>query len=158
MRTSVNQGINCDALKNLASLEKSSPSPALPTSPYPWPDEEMIARYDMRYLTPEERTIFPTHRLVLNVFKAKVTKIAKSPYINPEAGNGWIVWTVESYPGSHQFRMLNGDLLHEQYHGIEWDHVSDETAVTTPDLEKRFKAQRQWQRNIRFSIQQNLQL
>ena len=142
----------------VADLEKQSLSPALPASPYPWPDEEMIARYGLRYPTPEEKEQFPTHRLVLDVFKAKVTKIAKSPYINPEAGTGWIVWAVESYPGSHQFRMLNGDLLHEQYNEIEWERVPDETPVTTPASAKRVKAQQQWQRQVRSGIRQSLRL
>ena len=26
---------------------------------YPWPDEEMIARYGLRHLTPEEQQVFP---------------------------------------------------------------------------------------------------
>ncbi|MCA9922864.1 MAG: hypothetical protein KC421_10850 [Anaerolineales bacterium] len=132
--------------------------PVQSASPYPWPDEEMMARYGMRYPTPEEQNLFPTHRLVLNVFKARIKRIARSPYLNPEAGTGWIVWAVESYPGSHQFRMLNGDLLHEQYHGIEWERVSDETAVTTPASAKRLQAIRQWQRNVRNHIRQNLRL
>ncbi len=91
----------------------------------------MIARYDMRYATPEERIIFPTHRLVINVVKAKIIKITNSPYFNPEMGIGSIVWAVESYPGSYQFRMLYGDLLHEQRHKIEWERVPDETPITT---------------------------
>ena len=132
--------------------------PVQSASPYPWPDEEMMARYGMRYPTPEEQNLFPTHRLVLNVFKARIKRIARSPYLNPEAGTGWIVWAVESYPGSHQFRMLNGDLLHEQYHGIEWERVSDETAVTTPASAKQLQAIRQSQRNVRNHIRQNLRL
>jgi hypothetical protein len=107
---------------------------------------------------PEERKIFPTHRLVINVVKAKIIKIAKSPYLNPKAGIGWIVWAVESYPGSHQFRMLNGDLLHEQYHQIEWERVPDETPVTTPTSAKRAQVQQQWQRKVRGGIRQSLRL
>jgi len=125
---------------------------------YPWPDEEMMIRYGLRYPTPAEKKLFPTHRLVLDVFKVKITKIAKSPYINPESGIGWIVWTIESYPDSHQFRMPGGDLLHEQYHGVEWERVVEETAVTTPASAKRLQAIRQWQRNVRNHIRQNLRL
>ena len=138
-----------------------SPAQAAQTSfpsPYPWPDEEMIARYGMRYPTPVERNTFPTHRLVLDVFKAKIIKITKSPYINPGVGIGWVVWAVESYPGSHQFRMPNGDLLHEQYHQIEWARVLDETPVTTPASVKRAKVQQLWQRQIRGGIRQSLRL
>ena len=127
-------------------------------SPYPWTDAEMISRYGMRYPTRAERYIFPTHRLVINVVKAKIIKIAKSPYLNPEAGIGWVVWAVESYPESHQFRMLNGDLLHEQYHGVEWERVADETPVTTPASAKRAQVQQQWQQKVRGGIRQNLRL
>lgn len=118
----------------------------------------MMARYGMRYATPEERAIFPMRRLVINVVKAKIVKIANSPYFNPKVGTGWIVWTVESYPGVHQFRMLNGDLLDEQYHGIEWDRMPDETLVTTVASTRQMKAQQQWQRKVRSRIRQNLQL
>ena len=132
--------------------------PVQPASPYPWPDEEMMARYGMRYPTPEEQNLFPAHRLVLDVFKARIKRIARSPYFNPAARTGWIVWVVESYPGSHQFRMLNGDLLHEQYHGVEWECVPGETAVTTPASAKRLQAVRRWQRNVRSGIRRQLRL
>ena len=127
-------------------------------SPYPWTDVEMISRYGMRYSTLEEKKQFPTHRLVLNVFKVRIMKIGKSPYINPEAGIGWVVWTVESYPGLHQFRMLNGDLLHEQYHQIEWERVPDEMPITTLASAKRVQVKQQWQRQVRSGIQQSLRL
>ena len=126
-------------------------------SPYPWPHEEMIARYGMRCPTPAEKNIFPTHRLVINVVKARIKRIGKSPY-GGAGGIDIIVWAVESYPGSHQFRMLNGDLLHEQYHEVEWERVPDETPVTTPVLAKRFKMQQQWQRQVRGRIRQSLRL
>ena len=87
-------------------------------SAYPWPDEEMIARYGMRYPTPAEKCVFPTHRLVINVVKARIKKVGRSPCVNA-VGVGTIVWAIESYPGSHQFRMPNGDLLHEKYHEIK---------------------------------------
>jgi hypothetical protein len=124
---------------------------------YPWSDEEMIARYGMRCPTPAEKSIFPTHRLVINVVKARIKRIGKFPY-GGAGGIDIIVWAVESYPGSHQFRMLNGDLLHEQYHEVEWARVPDETPVTTPASAKRAKVQQQWQRQIRGGIRQSLQL
>ncbi len=126
-------------------------------SAYPWSDEEMIVRYGMRYPTQIERSIFPTHRLVINVVKARIKKIGKSPYVNA-CGVSIIVWAIESYPRSHQFRMPNGDLLHEQYHQIEWDRVSGETPITTPASAKRFKVQQQWQRKVRSGIWKSLPL
>lgn len=139
-------------------LKKTSSPPLLKTFPYPCSDEEMIARYGMRYPTPEERAIFPSRRLVINVIKAKIINIANSPYLNPEVGIGHIVWAVESYPNSHQFRMLNGGLLQEEYNEIEWERAPDETPVTTPASAKRLQAIRQWRRKVRKGIRQNLQL
>ena len=112
----------------------------------------------MRYATSEERDIFPTHRLVINVVKARIKKIANSPYLNPKTGIGWIVWAVESYPSSHQFWMLNGDLLHEQVNQVEWELVPDDTPVTTLASARRAKAQQQWRRQVRGGIRQRLRL
>lgn len=130
---------------------------ALPPSPYPWPDEEMIARYGMRYPTPEERTIFPTHRLVINVVKARLRKIGKSPYVST-GGVDVIVWAVESYPDSHQFRTPNGDLLHEQFHEIEWEQAPDDMPVTTLASMKRDRLRQQWRQRVRQGIRQSLPL
>lgn len=117
-----------------------------------------MARYGMRYATPEELHIFPIHRLVIRIMKARILKIGRSPYLNPNAGIGWIVRAVESYPGSHQFRMLNGDLLQEGYNEIEWERVPDETAVTTRASARRDETRRQWRRKVRNGIRQNLRL
>ncbi len=155
----MNRSVTSKSFRRLVvGLEKPEPSPAASISPYPCSDEEMIARYGMQYATPEELRIFPVHRLVIKVVKAKIIKIARSPYLNPGAGIGWIVWAVESYPGSHQFRMFSGDLLHEQYHGVAWERVPDETPVTTLAVAKRIQMQQQWQRQVRGGIRQSLQL
>lgn len=130
---------------------------ASPPSPYPWPDEEMIARYGMRYPTPAERNIFPTHRLVINVVKARIRKIGKSPYVNA-AGIGAIVWAVESYPGSHQFRIPNGDLLHEQLYEIEWEQAPDDMPVTTLASIERDRLRQQWRQKVQQGIRQSLPL
>ena len=124
---------------------------------YPWPDEEMLARYGMRYTTLEERKIFPTHRLLINIVKARIRKIGKSPYVSA-VGVGAIVWAVESYPGSHQFRMSSGDLLHEQFHEIEWEQAPDDMSITTLASMKRDRLRQQWQQKVRQGIRQTLQL
>ncbi|HFQ92709.1 MAG TPA: hypothetical protein ENK32_01770 [Anaerolineae bacterium] len=141
-----------------AVLEKPALSSTASARSYPCSDKEMIARYGMRYATPEELRIFPIRRLVIRVIKARILKIGRSPYLNPNTGVGWIVWAVESYPGAHQFRMLNGDLLQEEYNEIEWERVPDDTAVTTRASARRGEARRQWQQKIRSSIRQNLRL
>jgi hypothetical protein len=133
-------------------------NPSSPPSRYPWSDAEMIARYGMRYATPEERRIFPQKRLVINVVKAKIVAIGKSPYMDPGRGIGSIVWAVEWYPGIHQFRMLNRDMLQEEYNQIVWERVPEDTLVTTEASARRDRVQRQWQHKVCRSIQQNLRL
>lgn len=89
MNKSISNGA---CLRLITTLQSSQPSFETESySPYPWTDEEMIARYEMRYATPKELRIFPVHRLVIKVVKAKIIKIARSPYFNPRAGIGWIV-------------------------------------------------------------------
>ncbi|MCP4422827.1 MAG: hypothetical protein GY805_39965 [Chloroflexi bacterium] len=127
-------------------------------SRYPWSDEAMIARYGMRYATPEERRIFPRKRLVISVFKVKIAAIGKSPYMDPGIGIGSVVWAVEWYPGIHQFRMLDRDLLQEEYNQIVWERVPEDTLVTTEASARREQVQRQWRRKVCSSIQQNLRL
>jgi len=152
-------GVTSKSFRRLAAvLEKPALSSTATNRSYPCSDEEMIARYGMRYATPEELRIFPTHRLVIRVIKARILKIGRSPYLNPNTGIGWIVWAVESYPGSHQFRMLNGDLLQEEYNEIEWERVPDETPTTTLTSIRRDQAQQQWRRRVRQGIRQNLRL
>jgi hypothetical protein len=46
----------------------------------------MIARYGLRYLTAEEKQVFPGLRLVLDVFKAK---LIKPPSVVPRVRAGW---------------------------------------------------------------------
>ncbi len=127
-------------------------------SQYPWSDEDMIARYRMRYATPEERRIFPRKRLVINVVKAKIVAIGKSPYNDPGIGIGSVVWAVEWYPGIHQFRMLNRDLLQEEYNQIVWERVPEDTPVTTEASARREQVQQKWRHKVCSSIQQNLRL
>jgi len=93
-------------------------SPTTVHARYPFSDEEpalseaevMMARYGMRPATPAELAIFPIHRLVIAVIKARIKQIGRPVYTDM-GGPTLIVWAVESYPGSHQFRMPNGDLL-----------------------------------------------
>ncbi len=154
----MNHSIASGSFRRLvANLENPSPFPSLPW-PYPCSDKEMIAGYGMRYATPEERNIFPSRRLVINVLKAKIINIANSPYLGPEVGVGNIVWAVESYPDSHQFRMLNGNLLHEEYNEIEWERVPDETPITTRASAKRDRIYQRWRRTVRNGIRQSLRL
>jgi hypothetical protein len=42
----------------LETLESPQPPPAI-GRPYPWPEAEMITRYGLRHLTPEEQQACP---------------------------------------------------------------------------------------------------
>lgn len=129
-----------------------------PTRPrYPCSEEEMMARYGMRYATAAERTIFPTHPLVIAVIKARIRQIGQPVYIGLASPN-LIVWAVESYPGCHQFRMPNGDLLHEQYNEIVWQPVSLTTPVSTIATIQQERIQQQWQQTARRCLHQHLTL
>jgi hypothetical protein len=124
---------------------------------YPFSDGEMMARYGMRPATPSELAIFPTHPLVIAVIKTRIKQIGRPVYTGMGSPN-LIVWAVESYPGSHQFRMLNGDLLHEQYHQIEWEPVSLTTPVTTLASLREERHRQQWRRSLPHTLRQNLTL
>ncbi|HUM68111.1 MAG TPA: hypothetical protein PLK31_04610 [Chloroflexota bacterium] len=113
---------------------------------YPWPDEEMIARYCLHHLTPEEQQVFPGLRLALDVFKAR---LIKPPAAVPRVRAGWIIWVAETYPGQNHVRLPGGATLLAPYHDIIWERVPVETPATTVEdiraEEKRLQAEaRKW--------------
>lgn len=113
---------------------------------YPWPDEEMIARYGLRRLTPEEQQVFLGLWLALDVFKARMTK---PPAAVPRARAGWVVWIAETYPGQHHIRLPGGATMLAPYHNIAWERVPVETPATTIEEvraeERRLQAEaRKW--------------
>lgn len=114
-------------------LANSLKRPSIPTNielywPYPLPKEEMIARYDLRRLAPEEQQVFPGLRLALAVFK---TRLIKPPPAVPRVRAGWIVWVAETYSGQHHIRLPGGATLLAPYHDITWERVPVETPATT---------------------------
>jgi hypothetical protein len=132
---------------------------------YPFSDEEpalseaevMMARYGMRPATPAELAIFPTHPLVIAVIKVRIKQIGRPVYTDMGSPN-LIVWAVESYPGSHQFRMPNGDLLHEQYNEIVWEPVPLITPISTLATIQQERFQQEWRQTARHSLRQHLTL
>ena len=113
---------------------------------YPWPEAEMIARYGLRHLTPEEQQVFPGLRLVLDVLKARLTR---PPAAVPRARAGWIVWVAETYPGQYHIRLPGGATMLAPYHNIAWERVPVETPATTIEEvraeERRLQAEaRKW--------------
>jgi hypothetical protein len=156
--------MNKQTARSLAAFARRLVRPAMAVSApktvrprYPFSDEDMMERYGMRPATPFELAIFPTHPLVIAVIKARIKQIGRPVYTGMGSPN-LIVWAVESYPGSHQFRMLNGDLLHEQYHQIEWEPVPLTTPVTTLASLREEHHRRQWLRSLRPTLRQNLML
>lgn len=113
---------------------------ALPA--YPWPEDEMIARYGLRLLVVEEQQVFPGLRLALDVFKAR---LIKPPAVIPRARAGWVVWVAGTYPGQYHIRLPGGAALLHPYHDMTWERVPAETPVTTiedvRDQEKRLQAE-----------------
>lgn len=109
---------------------------------FPWPEEEMIARYGLHHLTPEEQQVFPGLRLALAVFKAR---LIKPPAAVPRVRAGWVVWVAETYPDQHHIRLPGGATLLAPYHDISWEQVPAETPATTiEDIraeEKRLQAE-----------------
>jgi hypothetical protein len=132
---------------------------------YPFSDEEpalseaevMMERYGMRPATPSELAIFPTHPLVIAVIKVRIIQIGRPVYTGMDSPN-LIVWAVESYPGSHQFRMPNGDLLHEQYNEIVWEPVSLTTPISTLATIQQEHIRQEWRQTARRSLRQHLTL
>ncbi|MBX3058834.1 MAG: hypothetical protein KF770_20405, partial [Anaerolineae bacterium] len=105
-------------------------------APFPWPEDEMIARYGLHHLTPEEqqacpeqgRRVFPGLRLALAVFKAR---LIKPPAAVPRVRAGWVVWVAETYPGQYHVRLPGGATLLAPYHDMTWERVPVETPTTT---------------------------
>jgi hypothetical protein len=149
------QSIKSNAFRTLiATLERPSLVPSIPTpSPYPFAEEEMIARYGLRYLTLNEQAVFPGLRLVLTVFKARLTK---PPAILPRTRVGWVVWVAETYPANYLVRMPGGTILLAPYHQMTWTAVADDAPITTLATVKNEEQQQRWRMSVRRGIQQSL--
>ncbi|HRQ42630.1 MAG TPA: hypothetical protein PLD25_32355 [Chloroflexota bacterium] len=123
--------------------------------PYPLPAAEMIARYGLRYLTPEEKRVFPGLPLVLDVFKAR---LIKPPAAVPMARPDWVVWVAETYPGCYLVRLPGGAPLPAPYNEMSWTVVAHDVPATTLTTALEAERQRQWRTAVRRRIRQNLQL
>lgn len=143
-----------DRLAN--SYQRSSiTTEAEPYWPYPLPEAEMIARYGLRPLTPDERQLFPGLRLALQICKVQLTK---PPAVLPLARAGWVVWMAETYPGHYLVRMPGGATLLAPHHKMSWTAVADDTPATTLAAAQAYERQRQWQAAVRSGLHQSLRL
>ncbi len=100
------------------SLKRPLPSTQTePYWPYPLPEVEMIARYGLRRLTDDEKQIFPGLCLVLQIYKAALTKPLG---VTPFARADWVVWVAETYPDHYLVRLPGGATLLAPYHEMSW--------------------------------------
>jgi hypothetical protein len=139
----------------IALQQPSAPALSEPYWPYPLPEAEMIARYGLRRLTPIEQTAFPGLHLVLQVFKARLTK---PPAVMPQARGGWVVWLAETYPYRYLVRMPGGATLLAPYHDMHWTAVAADTPVTTMASARQEAQTQQWRRTLPQSVRRSLSL
>ena len=115
----------------------------------------MVVRYGLRRLTTEERAIFPGLRLVLQIFKARLTR---PPDVIPTARAGWVVWVAESYPGSYLVRLPGGVRLLAPYHEMGWTAVSPDTPATTLSAAQAMSQAARWRRTLSAGLRRSLAL
>jgi len=143
---------------SMAAFARQLAQPATAVSPpAPGVANRMMEGYGLRPATPAELALFPTHPWVIDVIKARIKRIGQPVYT--DLGDApLIVWAVESYPHSRQFRLPNGDLLHEQYNEIVWEPVPLATAVSSIATIRQERIRRQWRQTVRHSLRQQLTL
>jgi hypothetical protein len=141
----------------------SPPAPAQPQNQFtdealtPGAGRGLRERYGLRPATPAELALFPTHSWLIDVIKARIKRIGQPVYTDL-GDTPLVVWAVESYPHSRQFRLPNGDLLHEQYNEIAWEPVPLATAVSSMTTIRQERIRRQWRQTVRPSLRQQLTL
>jgi hypothetical protein len=153
----MDQAIPANTFRHLVdSLKRPSPpSESKPYWPYPLPEAEMIARYGLRRLTPDERLLFPGLRLVLQISKVQLTK---PPAVMPMARAGWVVWIAETYRGHYLVRFPGGATLLAPFNEMSWTAVADDVPASTLFDAKIAEHQRHWRTAVLVNIHQQLHL
>lgn len=153
----MNQAMPANAFCHLVdSLKRPSPqSESKPFWPYPLPEAEMIIRYGLRCLTPDERSLFPGLRLVLQISKVQLTK---PPVVMPMARAGWVVWIAETYRGHYLVRFPGGATLLAPFNEMSWMAVADDVPASTLVDAKIAEQQRHWRTAVLVNIHQQLYL
>ncbi len=131
------------------------PTQTEPYWPYPLPEAEMIARYGLRCLTDDEKQIFPGLCLVLQIYKATLTK---PPAVIPFARVGWVVWVAETYPDHYLVRLPGGATLLAPFNEMLWTAVADDVPASTLVDATRAEHQRRWQTAVLHNIHKQLRL
>lgn len=138
------------------ALKRPSPlSESKPYWPYPLTEAEMIDRYGLRRLTPNERSLFPGLRLVLQIAKVQLTK---PPAVMPMARAGWVVWVAETYRGHYLVRFPGGATLLVPFNEMSWTAVADDVPALTLVDAKIAEQQRHWRTAVLRDIHQQLHL
>jgi hypothetical protein len=152
----VSGGVTPGAFRRLAAHIQTAPPARGPEHwPYPLPEAEMVARYGLRRLTAEERAIFPGLRLVLQTFKARLTR---PPAVMPAARAGWVVWVAETYPGSYLVRLPGGVRLLAPYHEMGWMAVAPDTPATTLSAAQAMAQRARWRQTLPAGLRRSLAL
>lgn len=151
------QNLSANKFRSLVDSLKRPlpPTQTEPYWPYPLPEAEMIARYGLRRLTDDEKQIFPGLCLVLQIYKATLTK---PPAVTPFARVGWVVWVAETYPDHYLVRLPGGATLLAPYHEMSWAAVADNVSATTLSAAKNAEQQRYWQTAVLHDIHKQLHL
>ena len=145
------------SFQGLVDTLQQSPQPVVsePYWPYPLPEAEMIAQYGLRCLTPDERSLFPGLRLVVQIVKVQLTK---PPTVMPMAQAGWVVWIAETYPGHYLVRFPGGATLLAPFNEMSWTAVADDVSASTLVDAKIAEHQRHWRTAVLRDIHQRLHL
>lgn len=123
--------------------------------PYPLSEAGMAARYGLRRLTPEEWVAFPGLKLVLQTFKARLTRPTA---VMPGSRADWVVWVAETYPGCYLVRLPGGATLLAPYHQMEWTAVPAETPPTTFQTARAMDQTARWRQTLPGRLRQSLRL
>lgn len=153
----MNQTVPAIAFRRLVNDLQKPPTPASsePYWLYPLSAAEMVVRYGLRCLTPEEKRVFPGLPLALDIFKAR---LIKPPAAVPMAGAGWVVWVAETYPGCYLVRLPGGASLPAPYNEMSWTIVTHDIPATTLAAALTTERQMQWQTAVLRGLRQTLHL
>ena len=153
----MDQAMSANTFRHLVdSLKRPLPlTESQPYWPYPLPEAEMIIRYGLRRLTPDELSLFPGLRLVLQISKVQLTK---PPAVMPMTGAGWVVWIAETYPGHYLVRFPGGATLLAPFNEMSWTAVADDVPALNLVDAKIAEQQRHWRTAVLRDIHQQLHL
>lgn len=95
---------------------------------------DLVEGYGLRPLSAEEQRIFPGFKLILDVFKARLT--ASIPILFGTQASR-VLWLAETYSGQHCLVLPGGSRPHVEYHDVRWNvsrstHLSRRSTTSVP--------------------------